>query len=536
MKNDYSNALRAAVYLRVSSEEQARHGYSLEFQAEKCRERALELGATSIVIYRDPGVSGALLNRPGLNALRQAVRNKEVDLVVVLDPDRFARNVGHQLLVTEEIDKSGARLEFVNFEWRNTPEGQLFYAIRGAIAQYEKEKIRERTMAGRLQKARLGKMPHAHQPYGYDYDRSNATLVPNPREAPVVRTIFSLFVKHQLGYSAIASWLNEQGIPTKKAAPSWHRAVVRQILMNPVYTGTFWANRYDCRNLGLNKFKKSADRLRPSLRARQEWIPIPVTALVPQNLWEEAQARIENGIKTWSKRHRRVYLLAGLVHCAACRNKLVGQQVYSGNKRYPYYVCNHFHEGRPRIRADDLEAAIWDWLRNWLNNPECFAYVLNQKPEDDRIETADAAFAEEEKLIEERRAAACRAFAAGHISDQEWHEIVTRLDTRIRALHRRKAEWNARTNWPARQDPLTAREKAQSILDKGMKGLSLEQKRCLIAAVVVSVNVGPGSVDVLARVADSEVFIWRKRERDPDAPKSREENALGSLPPGTDRC
>ncbi|MFZ5901176.1 MAG: recombinase family protein [Bacillota bacterium] len=520
MRSDHDSALLAAVYLRVSSEEQARHGYSLDFQAEKCRERALELGATGIVFYRDPGVSGALLDRPGLNALRQAVRNKEIDLVVVLDPDRFARNVAHQLLVTEEIDRSGARLEFVNFEWRNTPEGQLFYAIRGAIAQYEKEKIRERTMAGRLQKARLGKMPHAHQPYGYDYDRSNSTLVPNPREAPVVRMIFSLFVKQQLGYSAIAARLNEQGIPTKKAAPSWHRAVVRQILMNPVYTGTFWANRYDCRNLGLNKFKKPADRLRPSLRDRQEWIPISVTPLVPNDLWEEAQARIKTGIQTWSKRRRRIYLLAGLLHCAACRSKLVGQQVYSGNRRYPYYLCSRSHEGRPRIRADDLEAAIWDWVKGRLDNPECFAYLLNQKPGDNGLGTADAAPAEEEKLIEERRAAACRAFAAGHISDREWREIVTRLDTRIKALQRRKMEWQARASWFDRQDPLRAREQARLILERGLKGLSLEQKRCLIAAVVVSVNVGPGSVDVLARVADEEVLTWRKRERDLDAPQS----------------
>jgi site-specific DNA recombinase len=175
----------AAVYVRVSTEDQARHGYSLQAQVEACRARAEALGASDVKVFADEGVSGALLARPGLNALREAVRSRAAALVVVWDPDRLSRNLSHQLLLTEEIEQARVRLEFVNFEWKSTPEGQLFYALRGAIAQYEKEKIRERTGRGRLQKARQGKLPAAFRPYGYDYDPGASLLVVKPEEAQV---------------------------------------------------------------------------------------------------------------------------------------------------------------------------------------------------------------------------------------------------------------------------------------------------------------------------------------------------------------
>ena len=151
--------VRAAIYVRVSSEEQAQHGYSLDAQRHACRIRAQQLGATTMVEFADEGVPGTILERPGLTKLRQAVMRRDVDVVVIYDPDRFARSLAHQLLVTDEIERAKIRLDFVNFEWQNTPEGKLFYAMRGAFSEYEREKIRLRTSTGRIQKARQGKLP-----------------------------------------------------------------------------------------------------------------------------------------------------------------------------------------------------------------------------------------------------------------------------------------------------------------------------------------------------------------------------------------
>ena len=124
--------MRVAIYRRVSSEEQALHGFSLEAQREACINKAKEIGATSILEFADEGETGKTLDRPGLESLRQAIADGLIDCVVILDPDRFSRKLSHQLLLTEEFEKAGVELVFVNFEWQDSPEGGcLLYTGRG---------------------------------------------------------------------------------------------------------------------------------------------------------------------------------------------------------------------------------------------------------------------------------------------------------------------------------------------------------------------------------------------------------------------
>ncbi len=148
----------AIIYPRVSTEEQAKSGYSLAAQRDACQARALALGYTqeNIVEVCEDGVSGDILERPGLTRVRELVRQGGVGHFICLDPDRFSRKLTHQLLVTDELEHAGVQLEFINFEWRDTPEGRLFYTLRGAIAEFEKEKIKERTMQGKRQHAKEG--------------------------------------------------------------------------------------------------------------------------------------------------------------------------------------------------------------------------------------------------------------------------------------------------------------------------------------------------------------------------------------------
>ena len=113
--------MRAAVYIRVSTEEQAVHGYSLSEQKEACCKRAKELGADEVLVFADEGVSGAVLDRPGLNALRDAVDSGQVECIILRDPDRLSRKLAHQLFLSEEFEKAGVRLEFLDFEGKTTP-------------------------------------------------------------------------------------------------------------------------------------------------------------------------------------------------------------------------------------------------------------------------------------------------------------------------------------------------------------------------------------------------------------------------------
>ncbi|HHY47732.1 MAG TPA: recombinase family protein, partial [Firmicutes bacterium] len=236
----------AIVYCRVSTEDQARHGYSLIDQLDACKKKAQALGATEIIECVDEGISGSILERPGLTRARDLIRQGHVDLFVCYDPDRLARNLSHQLIVTEEIERAGVRLEFINFDWKDTPEGKLFYSLRGAIAEYEKEKIRERTMRGIRRKVLSGQVPLYPGTYGYRPSESGTSIEIEPHEAAIVKKMYEWCAYEDMGGQGIATRLNGLGIPSPRGA-KWDKTVVLRLLRNPAYRGEMICQRMDKR-------------------------------------------------------------------------------------------------------------------------------------------------------------------------------------------------------------------------------------------------------------------------------------------------
>lgn len=157
----------AVIYARVSSEDQGK-GYSLPTQVEACLELAKKEGFTVRQghIFQEE-LSGTLLERPELGKVRELVRSGAIQAVIVYDPDRLARKLALQLLLDEEMEKAGVKLLFVNHQKENSPEGQLFYQMRGALAEYEREKILERTQRGRIGRVKAGHPNGGQPPLGY---------------------------------------------------------------------------------------------------------------------------------------------------------------------------------------------------------------------------------------------------------------------------------------------------------------------------------------------------------------------------------
>lgn len=287
------------IYARVSTEEQARSGYSLKEQLRACREKA---PTSEIIEYVDEGMSGEFLDRPALIRLRKDIREGIIKVVVCLDPDRLSRKLMNQLILSEEIEKK-AQLIFVNGEYQRTPEGMLFYQMRGAIAEFDKAKITERMSRGRREKARQGKVLRDFQIYGYCYDQENEQFVIDEYEAKVVRLIFELFTNpHQLaqGINGIAKYLTKEKIPTKRRAKQWHRQVVRQILMNRAYIGEFYQNRWNTEGMLGNKYKNSDERVKMTPRPENEWIKVPCPMIVDVELFEHAQVLLKQSRRRWS--------------------------------------------------------------------------------------------------------------------------------------------------------------------------------------------------------------------------------------------
>ena len=193
--------------------------------------------------YSDEGISGARLDRPALDRLRDAARRGEFDAVVILSPDRLARNYAHQWLLIEELAKLSMQVLFLHNPFGDSPQGKLLTQMQGMIAEYERAQIAERTRRGRLEKARRGEfMPWAYQCYGYRYLPKRhgcaAQVMIEPAEAEVVRAIYRALVEEHLSCRQITKRLNAAKTPTPTGKNTvWQHATVRNILANRPSTG-----------------------------------------------------------------------------------------------------------------------------------------------------------------------------------------------------------------------------------------------------------------------------------------------------------
>jgi site-specific DNA recombinase len=161
--------MRVAVYVRVSTQRQAQ-AQTIEQQLERLRAHLRDqgVGLASEAIFRDDGYSGATLNRPGLDRLRDAVRAGEVTQVLVTDPDRLARSYVQLMVLLAELERFGCEVVFLDRPMSREPQDQLLLQIRGAVAEYERTLIAERMRRGRQMKLRAGcLLPWTRAPYGF---------------------------------------------------------------------------------------------------------------------------------------------------------------------------------------------------------------------------------------------------------------------------------------------------------------------------------------------------------------------------------
>ncbi len=320
-----------AIYARVSTDWQAEKGYSIQTQIDACRTRAYEIGAKTIKEYVDDGYSGAYLERPALDELRQVLKEKVYDVIICYDPDRLSRNLSHQLIITDDIDRSGAELIFVSVKFEQSPEGRLFYAVRGAISDYEREKIRERTMRGKRGKLQSGKVITDSHVYGYDFDKENSQYVINPYEANVIRKIFDYYLIDRIGGAEmIAIQLSKEDIPSPFGNSVWSSTTIRAILRREMYTGTYYAQTYYHKKIGTKKEVRIP-------RDKSEWILMTAPAIISKEQFKEACDLMDKKrtYKTW-QRSTNIYLLQGLLRCGVCGQKMSIVTVKKTNK---YYAC-----------------------------------------------------------------------------------------------------------------------------------------------------------------------------------------------------
>jgi len=232
--------MRAALYARVSTERQERF-QTIDSQLAALRDWAATGGheISDDFVFRDEGYSGSRLDRPGLDALRDAVRDGVVGIVAVLTPDRLARKYAYQVLLLEEFRRAGVEIVFLQHPISDDPNDQLLLQIQGAIAEYERAVLGERFRRGKLQKARDGHYQGGCAPYGYRYvPRQEAVpghLVVDEKEAALVRTLYGWLIDERTTIRQILKRLNAGPDVPRSGRHAWSPSLVHHILADPVY-------------------------------------------------------------------------------------------------------------------------------------------------------------------------------------------------------------------------------------------------------------------------------------------------------------
>ncbi|MEN6413148.1 MAG: recombinase family protein [Veillonellales bacterium] len=370
-----------AIYCRVSTDIQAEQGYSIGDQIRTCHAHAAKLGLEAVE-YIDDGYSGEYLERPALDHLRDDLRAKLIQNVIIYDPDRLSRNLTNQLLLADEIEKAGAKLFFVTGDYDASPEGRLFFSIRGAISAFEKAKIRERTLRGKRSKALSGKIIQNGKAYGYNWDKENSIYIVNDEEAETVKIIYELYLSQRLTVKDIAILFRSKGIVNRQGKP-FSISHIHRILSDEKYAGTKWSFKYYEKKISQYKTHKTK-------RDEKEWIRISIPPIVTEEQFRAAEKILDANRRRSPRNTKQEYLLRGFLKCGVCGYGLSSHyKLKPSGKEYRWYSCNSgtidkaLHPcGNPTIQCEKLDNFVWEIFCKYAKQKEGIYSLLSEESTD----------------------------------------------------------------------------------------------------------------------------------------------------------
>lgn len=409
---NFTNPQRTILYTRVSGEEQQKKGYSLGDQLETLRNWAVENGYEVVEEIEDAGYSGAYLERPGLDKVRELVRREKADAVAVLFRDRIARGVYAQLL-SEEFRQNGARLVALNSRGDDSPDGELGDNILDVIAGWERKKISERMNRGKIRKAREGKIVAGPQPnYGYRFNETRDAYSIHEENMTVVRRIFEMVGAQGMTVNSCRCTLENESITSPSGMRRWNQVTVRKLILDDVYLSRHYeeistmispevADRLDKEALygvwwyGKERHVFSQERVigadgAPRYRRARKSTPVPESERVavpvpdsgiPREWVLKAREAVAKNERISNAGHRVWQLTGGVLRCSECRNAMSTNAIPKRNLFY-YRCTRHYNGGiaacsaNRAIRTDKVEPLVWEFVRNILTDPTRLAEGL----------------------------------------------------------------------------------------------------------------------------------------------------------------
>lgn len=361
---------RVFAYVRVSTQEQAREGYSIGEQIERLTKFCEAHDWLVANVYTDAGFSGGNTNRPALQEMLSDIKKGKCDCVIVYKLDRLSRSQKDTLELIEDFFLRNG-VDFIsmteNFD-TSTPFGKAMVGILAVFAQLEREQIKERMEMGKEARLKEGKWTGSSPPFGYDF--VDGQLIVNDYEAMIVREIFDMFIKG-VPLNKIANSLNSRGF-LRKNKYEWTNTIVRYILLNSAYNGQVKLHS-------------------------GEWIdgihdPIidPVTFEKAQSLLSERKRKYEeSGIK--AGRANITTYLGGMIFCKHCGGKYA--KIRSGNRRSGYRLKYACYSRTKKVKhmvvdpacrnkiynCDDLDNIVFNEIRKLATDPSYMQTLRDQK-------------------------------------------------------------------------------------------------------------------------------------------------------------
>jgi site-specific DNA recombinase len=397
---------RAILYARVSTDEQARSGYSLAQQIEALRDHAVREGYEVLEEVRDAGQSGASLERPGMDRVRDMVAAGGVSVVLAQDRDRFSREPAYTYLLRREFEEFGCKMRALNDRGDGSPEGELTDGILDQLAKFERAKIAERTRRGKIRKLKEGKLlAAAPRPrYGFAFDAERTGYLVDEEQMRIVRRIFEMVGAQAVSLHAVSKVLEGEGVPAPNGGAHWSRTTIRNVVLDDVYRphtvaelerhvspqvlagldpglhyGVSWWGRRKTspRKAAKGDYRK---RRRAVSAPKDQWIAVPVPdSGVPAELVDTARAVVGSNTRISSAGSRFWELSGGVFYCGGCGWRMVPdrRRRNAGAGYHHYYRCETKHRhgsgacALPKsYRAEETEEMVWEDAYGRITNPE----------------------------------------------------------------------------------------------------------------------------------------------------------------------
>lgn len=482
------SAVRCAIYARISPKPEGAVGdnYSIASQIHALREYArANHGCADPVEFVDKDISGATLDRPALDRLRDGVAARAFDVVAAYSPDRLSREMVDAVILRGEVTKSGAALEFVSGSYEDTPEGEFAFSVQSLVSQYERRKFAERSRRGRQQRARDGYVHTSDAPYGYRYlgkkDGSRGTYEIQLEEAAIVRRIYAETTAGKTLYQ-VALGLNNDGIAPPRgrgntsaaqreergAKGIWHREVVGRLIRKTAYRG---------------------------VRLEAGGVEVRVPEIVSKAEWDAAHLARSRNAEARSGRPSRKYLLTSYLWCVCGKRCRTSSGIYH---------CGRFAEGVCRKRtcpqkgraSKTLDQFVWDAIWETLSSPK----LLLQMVEAYRKEFAQAPAKGDDmsRRIDRLRRAVARAEEMLYDPDV----VVATAKERLAAARKELQLLEAQRPAPVVEMP--AKSVIQALSREFAQCRNLEEfahRRGIVERVVNQIVYGDGEVKIHCKIA-----------------------------------